>query len=307
MSTTTEELAVSEEAWRAARTELAPSRRTGRRRRSYWRYLPLTAWAVFVLFPLYWVLITAFKDNRSIYSGARWLPFVDYRPTLLAWQDILGGSNSVLGPLAHSLVIVGASTLVALFLGSLAAFGLARFPLRVAWMRNHDLAFWIISQRIMPPVVVVLAFFIIFKDLELLDTLPGMTIAYIGYALPLTVWFMQGYFRQVPVELEDAARIDGATWLTVFLRVTLPLTTPGLIATFLLAFSFSWNEFLFAVMLTQTNATTLPLTIAQQQGEQGTSWWNICAISLISIVPMVAAAIFLQKRLVTGLLGGAGR
>lgn len=272
-----------------------------------WRYVPLVAWAVFVAFPLYWVVITAFKDNTSIYNGVRWLPFVDYRPTISAWRAILGGSNSILGPLLHSLIIVTVSTAIALVLGSMAAFGLARFPLRVAWMRNQDIAFWIVSQRIMPPVVVVLAFFIIFKDLNLLDTLPGMIIAYLGYALPLTVWFMQSYVRQIPIELEEAALVDGAGWVTVFLRVVLPLATPGLIATFLLAFSFSWNEFLFAVMLTQTNATTLPITIAEQQGELGTSWWNICAISLISIIPMVAAAIFLQKRLVTGLLGGSER
>lgn len=275
--------------------------------RRTWRYVPLVLWAAFVAFPVYWVVITAFKDNGSIYSGARWLPFVDYRPTLGAWQDILGGSSSILGPLWHSLVIVTASTLLALVVGSAAAYGLARFPLRVAWMRNHDIAFWIVSQRIMPPVVVVLAFFIVYKDIGLLDTLPGMILIYIGFALPLCVWFMQSYFRQLPVELEEAALIDGASWLGVFFRVALPLTTPGLVATFLLAFSFSWNEFLFAVMLTQTNATTLPITIAQQQGELGTSWWNICAISLISIVPMIGAAVFLQKRLVTGLLGGAVR
>ena len=121
----------------------------------------------------------------------------------------------------------------------------------------------------MPPIVVVMAFFIMFRSARLLDTVTGMTIVYTGFALPLT--------------------------------------TPGLIATFLLAFSFSWNDFLFAVMRTQTKATTLPITIAQQQGQLGTSWWNICAILLISMVPMVAAAIVLQKRLVTGLLGGSER
>jgi multiple sugar transport system permease protein len=134
-----------------------------------------------------------------------------------------------------------------------------------------------------------------------------MTIVYTGFALPIVVWFMQGYFRQVPIELEEAALIDGAGRPSVFWRIALPLTAPGMVATFLLAFSFSWNDFLFAVMLTQSKASTLPITIAQQQGELGTAWWNICAISLISIVPMVIAAIFLQKRLVTGLLGGSGR
>ena len=174
-------------------------------------------------------------------------------------------------------------------------------------MRNDDIAFWIVSQRIMPPVVVVLAFFILFKYLHLLDSLLGMIIVYTGFSLPLTVWFMQTYFKQVPVSLEEAAYVDGANRADIFFRVALPLVTPGLIATFLLTFSFVWNEFLFAVVLTSSNATTLPIMIAVQQGELGTSWWNICAISLISIVPMTVFAIFLQKRLVTGLLGGALR
>jgi multiple sugar transport system permease protein len=274
-------------------------------RRLNWRYIPLGLWSLFVLIPLYWVAITAFKDNGAVYSGAHWVPWVDFKPTLAAWKDILGGSNSVYGPLFHSLVIATVSTLIALFFGSLAGYGLARFHLKFLWMKNNDIAFWIVSQRIMPPVVVVLAFFILFKNLQLLDTLRGMIIVYTGFSLPLTTWFMESFFKQVPVDLEEAAYIDGAGRLTVFLRVALPLVTPGLIATFLLAFSFAWNEFLFAVMLTSVNATTLPIVIAVQQGQLGTSWWNICAISIISIIPMTFVAIFLQRRLVTGLLGGA--
>jgi multiple sugar transport system permease protein len=274
-------------------------------RRLNWRYIPLGLWSLFVAIPLYWVAITAFKDNGAVYGSARWLPWVDFQPTLAAWKDILGGSNSVYGPLFHSLVIATVSTLIALFFGSLAGYGLARFQLKFLWMKNNDIAFWIVSQRIMPPVVVVLAFFILFKNLQLLDTLRGMIIVYTGFSLPLTTWFMESFFKQVPVDLEEAAYIDGAGRLTVFLRVALPLVTPGLIATFLLAFSFAWNEFLFAVMLTSVNATTLPIVIAVQQGQLGTSWWNICAISIISIIPMTFVAIFLQRRLVTGLLGGA--
>jgi multiple sugar transport system permease protein len=272
-----------------------------------WRYIPLSLWTLFVLFPLYWVLITAFKDNESIYNGAKFLPFVDFTPSLGAWKSILGGDNSIVDPLLNSLIAVTISTVIAMFVGTAAAYGLARFDLRFAWMHSRDISFFIISQRMMPPIVVVMAFFILFRQVQLLDTITGMTIVYTGFALPLVVWFMQNYFRQVPISLEEAALTDGANRFMIFWRIALPLTTPGLIATFLLAFSFSWNDFLFAVMLTQTKATTLPIAIAQQQGQLGTSWWNICAISLISMVPMIAAAIVLQKRLVTGLLGGADR
>jgi multiple sugar transport system permease protein len=272
-----------------------------------WRYIPLIVWAVFVLFPLYWVVITAFKNNDTIYNGAKFLPFVDFKPDLGAWSSILGGDNSILAPLWHSLVAVTVSTLIAMFVGTLAAYGLARYELKLAWMKSRDVSFFIISQRMMPPIVAVMAFFILFRQIGLLDSIAGMTIVYTGFALPLVVWFMQNYFRAVPVSLEEAARTDGASRFMVFWRIALPLTIPGLIATFLLAFSFSWNDFLFAVMLTQTKATTLPIAIAQQQGQLGTSWWNISAISLISMVPMIGAAIVLQKRLVTGLLGGSDR
>jgi multiple sugar transport system permease protein len=272
-----------------------------------WRYIPLVVWAIFVVFPLYWVVITAFKNNQTIYNGAKFLPFVDFKPDLGAWSSILGGDNSILAPLWHSLVAVTLSTLIAMFVGTLAAYGLARYELKAAWMKSRDLSFFIISQRMMPPIVAVMAYFILFRKIHLLDSIAGMTIVYTGFALPLVVWFMQNYFRAVPISLEEAARTDGASRFMVFWRIALPLTIPGLIATFLLAFSFSWNDFLFAVMLTQTKATTLPIAIAQQQGQLGTSWWNISAISLISMVPMIAAAIVLQKRLVTGLLGGSDR
>lgn len=286
-------------------TPLSSPRKAGRR--FDWRYIPLLLWTIFVALPIYWVAITAFKDNGAIYAGARWLPFVDFTPTASAWHEILGGSNDALRPLLHSLIIATCSTSIALFFGSLAGYGLARFPLRLGPIKNDNIAFWIVSQRMMPPVVTVLAFFILYNRLHLLDSLFGMIIVYTGFSLPLTVWFMQSYFRQIPLALEEAAFVDGADRLAIFLRVALPLATPGLIATFLLTFSFVWNEFLFAVVLTSSNATTLPILIAVQQGQLGTSWWNICAISVLSIAPMIGFAILLQRRLVTGLLGGAVR
>jgi multiple sugar transport system permease protein len=275
------------------------------RRNEAWRYVPLGIWLVFVAMPLYWVVVTAFKDNTGIYGGASWIPWVDFTPTTQAWHEIFGGSSSVVAPLEHSLIISTVATTVSVFAGSLAGYGLARFRVKLGFMKNDDVAFFVVSQRIMPPVVIVLAFFLAYKYLHLLDSLLGMMIIYTAFSIPLATWFMQSYFKQIPTEIEEAAYIDGDTRLTAFLRVALPLTLPGLIATFLLTFSFVWNEFLYAVILTSNRATTLPIVIAVQQGEQGTSWWNICAISLISIAPMVVVAAFLQKHLVTGLLGGA--
>src|ERR1044072_7783205 len=131
-----------------------------------WRYIPLTLWALFVLFPLYWVLITAFKDNDSIYNGAKLLPFVHFQPSMQAWKSILGGDNSILAPLWHSLVAVTLSTIIAMIVGTLAAYGLARFDLKFAWMSSRDISFFIISQRMMPPIVLGMAFFILFRQLR---------------------------------------------------------------------------------------------------------------------------------------------
>jgi multiple sugar transport system permease protein len=274
-------------------------------KRQAWRYIPLGIWLLFVAMPLYWVVVTAFKDNSGIYGGATWIPWVDFTPTSEAWHEVLGGTSSVVGPLKHSLIISTVATSVAVFVGSLAGYGLARFRVKAGFMRNDDVAFFIISQRIMPPVVIVLAYFLAYKYLHLLDSLRGMILVYIGFSIPLATWFMQSFFKQIPVEIEEAAYIDGDTRFTAFIRVALPLALPGLVATFLLTFAFVWNEFLYAVILTSNRATTLPIMIAIQQGEQGTNWWNICAISLISIAPMVLVAAILQKHLVTGLLGGA--
>ena len=274
-------------------------------KRQAWRYIPLGIWLLFVAMPVYWVVVTAFKDNSGIYGGATWIPWVDFTPTSEAWHEVLGGTSSVMGPLKHSLIISTVATSVAVFVGSLAGYGLARFRVKAGFMRNDDVAFFIISQRIMPPVVIVLAYFLAYKYLHLLDSLRGMILVYIGFSIPLATWFMQSFFKQIPVEIEEAAYIDGDTRFTAFIRVALPLALPGLIATFLLTFAFVWNEFIYAVILTSNRATTLPIMIAIQQGEQGTNWWNICAISLISIAPMVLVAAILQKHLVTGLLGGA--
>ena len=127
------------------------------------------------------------------------------------------------------------------------------------------------------------------------------------FNLPVVVWFMHSFINQVPLALEEAAVIDGCTRLQVLTRVVLPVSIPGLVATWLLAFSFAWNEFLFAVILTFNKATTLPVLIQAQQTERGTAWWAISSIGLVSIIPMIVFAILLQRRIVTGLLGGSER
>ena len=272
-----------------------------------WLYIPLVLWTVFVVFPIYWIIITSFKTQIAIASGATYIPWVQFKPVLDAWNDVLFGLDSVGPYVRNSLIIDLASTLVAVAFGAMAAYGLTRYRYRFGFFNNRDVLFWFVSQRMMPPIVAALAFYFILKQLGLLDTWLGMIIVYVGFNLPLVIWFMNSFFQQIPFALEEAAAIDGANRAQMFSYIVLPLSMPGLVATFLLVFTFAWNEFLFAVTLTFNKAQTLPVLIAAQQTEKGTAWWTISAISLVSIVPMIVFAIVLNKRLVTGLLGGSAR
>lgn len=277
------------------------------RRASGWVYIPLLAWTVFVIVPIWWMIVTSLKDLMAITNGPTYLPFIDFQPTLSAWRDAFLGEQTVWVPLRNSLIIGLCSTTLAVILGTLAAYGLTRYKLKVGPFRNNDIMFWIVSQRMMPPIVTALAFFFLYKQLHLLDTQLGMTLVYMVFNLPLVVWFMHSFLNQVPIALEEAAVIDGCSRLQVLMRVVLPVSIPGLVATWLLAFTFAWNEFLFAVILTFNKATTLPVLIQSQQTERGTAWWAISSITLVSIIPMIVFAIILQRRIVTGLLGGSER
>jgi multiple sugar transport system permease protein len=277
------------------------------RRAAGWMYIPLLLWTVFVIAPLWWIIVTSLKDLAAITNGPTYLPFIDFQPVLSAWHDAFIGDQTVWGPLRNSLIIGFCSTTLAVILGTLAAYGLARYRLKAGPVRNNDIMFWIVSQNMMPPIVTALAFFFLFKQFHLLDTQLGMILGYMVFNLPVVVWFMHSFINQVPLALEEAAVIDGCTRLQVLTRVVLPVSIPGLVATWLLAFSFAWNEFLFAVILTFNKATTLPVLIQAQQTERGTAWWAISSIALVSIIPMIVFAIILQRRIVTGLLGGSER
>jgi multiple sugar transport system permease protein len=270
-------------------------------------YIPLLLWTVFVIAPLWWIIVTSLKDLAAITNGPTYLPFIDFQPVLSAWHDAFIGDQTVWGPLRNSLIIGFCSTTLAVILGTLAAYGLARYRLKAGPVRNNDIMFWIVSQNMMPPIVTALAFFFLFKQFHLLDTQLGMILVYMVFNLPVVVWFMHSFINQVPLALEEAAVIDGCTRLQVLTHVVLPVSIPGLVATWLLAFSFAWNEFLFAVILTFNKATTLPVLIQAQQTERGTAWWAISSIALVSIIPMIVFAIILQRRIVTGLLGGSER
>jgi multiple sugar transport system permease protein len=278
---------------------------TGRPFARYFAYVPLALWALIILGPLYWMTITSFKLPVDVTSGITYLPWVDFTPSLHAWRDIFGGEIQVLNPMKNSLLAASVSSVVAVALGSMAAYGLARFRYRWGPWRNDDIAFWFISQRMLPPAAIILAFMVMYNYLGMLDSVVGLTIAYTGFNLPFAVWIMRDFFAALPRELEEAALVDGANWRTTFLRVVLPLSVPGLAATTILLFIFSWNEYLFASLLAFEQAKTIPVTIAGMATAVGVRWWLISALSLISMVPTILLGLAVQRYIVRGLTAGA--
>lgn len=355
-------------------------------------YAILLFWSAFVLFPIYWVVITAFKSAQVVNEGPYYLPFIDFQPTLDGWraqfatdpfcdvyaigrQLALLAYNSLaflLSPVVaiqpmepqickvflaytNSLVISVASTALCIVIGSMAAYALARIQYKpkfgnivmfvlltlvsilattyagVHWfvaaaialalffllaraigkhfkarLGNGDILFWIISQRILPPVVVIIPVYMMFQAVGMVDTHMALILVYAVANLPIVVWLMHDFFANLPIELEESAQLDGATRFGIFWEIVLPLTRPGLAAVTLLTLILNWNEYIFAVFLSTAKAQTMPIMVAAKNaGERGILWWEMCAIIVVMIIPVIIMAILLQRFIAKGVLLGA--
>lgn len=355
-------------------------------------YGVLAFWSAFVIFPIYWVVITAFKDFDTVNLRPYYIPFVDFQPNLDGWRVQLNADpfcdgtaivrqlylmvyNSVvfvLSPVVHiepmepqicklflaftnSLIISIASTLLCIAVGSMAAYALARVQYRpkfgnimvfvllalamilatsyfgIKWyvsaavalalffllarslgrhfkavLGNGDILFWIISQRILPPIVSVIPVYMMFQAVGLLDTQLALILTYAVANLPIVVWLMYDFFRNLPIELEESAQLDGSTRFGIFWEIVLPLTRPGLAATALLTLILNWNEYLFAVFLSTAKAQTMPIMVAAKNaGERGIMWWEMCSLIVVMIIPVIVMAIILQRFIAKGVLLGA--
>ncbi len=266
-------------------------------------YILLIAWTIFVLSPIYWTVTTSFKGEADVYLGPKFFPWIDFKPTLWAWRKMLTiERDMILRPLINSVIIATISSLFAMVFGSMAAYGLTRFQYKFAFWRNQDILVWIVSQRMMPPIVTVLALFIMLKVVNLIDTRPGMILTYTAFNLPLAVWMMRNFLIHLPRSTEEAAMVDGASSMQTLFQIVIPMILPGLAATYLICFIFAWNEFLFALFLTFNKSQTIPLLIAAQHFQRGPQWWDISALAVIAITPVVIIALFLQRYLVKGLI-----
>jgi multiple sugar transport system permease protein len=270
----------------------------------------LFLWSIVCLFPIYWVLITSFKRPIAVFQGPKYFPWIDFQPTLDAWKFLLTGPTSaaVYRSWTNSAILAITSAAIAVLIGAMAGYALTRF--RYYWSglkwRNKDIAFWIISQRMMPAVVVILPYMIMYRIIGLIDTHPGMILAYTVFNLPFAVWILRDFFAGLPIDLEESAMIDGATRFQSFRWIVLPLAAPGMIATFLFCLVFTWNDYLFALMLTFSKASTLPMFIAGEGTQSyGPQWWYLSALSLLSIAPMILITLLVERYITRGLVVGA--
>ena len=277
-------------------------------------YGTLLLWTVICLFPIYWTLTTSFKLAPDVMRG-NMVPWWDYTPRWKGWES-LGLSPRLIGEVStvreeflkrfwNSAIIATSASLLAVVLGSLAANGLSRFNYRFGFMRNSDISFFFLSQMILPPVVLALPFLVLYRSLDLLDSQIGLILLYTLMVLPIVIWIMRDQFQGIPVELEEAALVDGLGIWGAFIQIVLPIALPGMVAAFILSLVLCWNEYFFAALLSSTNATTLPVMVASQTGSQGINWWSMAALSSAAILPLIVVAIFLEKYIFKGMAAGA--
>ena len=271
------------------------------------KYGALIIWAVFVVAPFLWALSTSFKSDNGVTGGATYIPFLEYEPSLEGWaalfRDTSSGGISMQGPYLASLIVSIVSSGIALTLGTLAAYGLSRFTFRAWPLRNSDITFFFISQRIMPPAILAIPYFLLLQFTGLLDTHVGLILVYVAMLLPIVVWVMVDFFNTVPTELDEAAMIDGCNPIQAFYRIILPNCAPGLVVAGLLCIIFSWSEFFFALTLSFAKVQMLPPTIVILNSNK-VPWWSLSASALVSVVPLVIVAFFLERYLSRGNLAG---
>lgn len=251
------------------------------------------------LFPFVWMALSSIKTLRELYTvPPSWVPAA---PTLSNYVKVLLESN-IPRYFVNSLVIAGGATLVALAFAIPAAYGFARFSFR-------GKRFWqasILAGQMLPTAAIIVPLFIVLRVLGLLNTYAGLILVYLILTLPLCVWMLVGYLRAIPVELEEAAIIDGAGRIAVLRRVVLPLALPGIIAVMVYSFVTAWNEFIFALCFAlDSRVKTLPIGLAEFSTEFNTDWGAVMAASMIMTLPIVLAFLVMQRSFVTGLMSGA--
>ena len=272
------------------------------------KYGFICVWSMFVVAPFLWALSTSFKDFQSVTSGATYIPWLQFEPTLegwrVLWQTPASGGVDIAEPYFNSIIVTCSASLISILLGTLAAYALSRFTFKAGFIKNNDITFFFISQRIMPPVVLSIPFFIMLGYLGLLDSLFGLILVYIVLLMPIAVWIMVDFFNKVPREIDETALIDGCNPYQAFFKVVLPNSIPGMIVAGMFCLIFGWTDFFFAFILTFTEVQLLPVRIVALNSSI-TPWWSLSASALISVAPLIVVAFIVERFLSKGNLSGA--
>jgi multiple sugar transport system permease protein len=260
------------------------------------RYAVAVLLTIVFLFPIYWLFMMSFKTPGEIFAyPAVWYP---KSLQLNAYIDLFPNGDAA--TVLNSLILAGASTIIAMILGTMAAYSLVRFK-----TGGENLAVWIISQRMVPPIAIVFPIFLLYVFFGWVDTYQGLIILYTAFSLPYVTWMMRGYIEDIPLELEESALVDGCSRWRVLWRVVFPMARSGLFATAVFTFIFAWNDFIFALVLTRTEVITYTVQVTHYFGGQSNFWSKISAMSVLGTLPVFIAVATMQRYLVRGISMGA--
>lgn len=279
-----------------------PAPRMVVRLRNWVLYLAACAFVGFALFPFYMMITTSVKTDQQAFA---WPPIWIFTPNFSSYYNALFvyGGRGVDHYLLNSLLVTIASSALAVFLGAMAAYGLARFR----FPGNRNIAFFILSTRFAPPIGFIVPIYLMVQRSGLLDEPIALIIVYTSMNLSLVTWLLRGFFLEIPIEIEEAALVDGYSRWQIFLRVALPLVRPGLAATAILSAIFSWNEFLFASIIAPGNAATIPVYLSGFSASMNIDWAEYMAVGTMAVLPIMIFTLVLQRHLVRGLTFGAVR
>ena len=259
--------------------------------------------ALIFLFPLYWAFSTSLRNPIDTFTVAGFgIPWIDFEPTFDNWISQLATPESARA-LGNSTIVAVSASLLALLIGTPAAYALARFRFRI--IPNRDITVWFLSQRVLPPVATVIPFYLVMRSLGLLDTHLALILVNATFTLPFVVVILRQTFMDLPMELEESAFVDGASYATTFFKIVLPLAAPSIAASGLIIFAFTWNEFLFALTLAAKNVITVPVHMAGGVDSRGVQFWFMAVRAMIAMIPPVLIALIAQRYIVRGLTLGA--
>jgi trehalose/maltose transport system permease protein len=251
-----------------------------------------------VLFPLYFAVVSSFTPENRLFGGGSFLP----RALVLDHYRALFGSRDFWTPVRNSLIVAGATTFVAVVLGALCAYALVRLRFR----GKAPMLTFVLAVSMFPHISIVSPLYLLMRDLGLLNTYAGLVLPHVTFAMPLTIWLLVTFFRQLPAELEDASLLDGAGRLRTLREIILPLSWPGIATASILTFLYSWNEFLFALSFTLgPERYTVPVAITLFRGQFQVPWGQILAAAVVATAPVAAIVLVAQRRIIAGLTSGA--